>query len=105
ERLPPEIYLLHVWIRHISPMIWRLLVRSDSTLAALHDAIQIAFGWTDSYLHRFRIHGRDSGVGRVGGLSFSRDARYVRLEVSQGSQRFELSEPPSWSSSCASGGW
>jgi hypothetical protein len=57
----------------------RLLVRSDSTLAALHDTIQIAFGWTDSHLHRFRIHGRDLGVGRLGGLSFSRDARQVRL--------------------------
>jgi hypothetical protein len=41
----PEIYLLHVWIRQSSPMIWRrLLVRGDSTLAALHDTIQIAFG-------------------------------------------------------------
>src|SRR3954467_14376931 len=76
----PEIYLLHLWILQISPMIGRrLLVRSDSTLAALHDTIQIAFGWTDSHLHRFRIHGRALGVGRVGGLSFSRDARQVRL--------------------------
>jgi Plasmid pRiA4b ORF-3-like protein len=63
----PEIYLLHVWIRQISPMIGRrLLVRSDSTLAALHDTIQIAFGWTDSHLHRFRIHGRDRGVSSIG---------------------------------------
>jgi hypothetical protein len=84
-----EIYLLHVWIRQISPMIGRrLLVRSDSTLAALHDTIQIAFGWTDSHLHRFRIHGRDQGVGRVGGLSFSTDARQVRLD----SFEFRLNE-------------
>src|SRR4051794_16524180 len=80
DETTPEVYLLHVWIRQISPMIWRrLLVRSDSTLAALHDIIQIAFGWTDSHLHRFRIHGRNYGVSRVGGLSFSRDARQVRL--------------------------
>jgi hypothetical protein len=60
DEATPEVYQFHVWIRHISPMIWRrLLVRSDSTLAALHDTIQIAFGWTDSHLHRFRIHGRD----------------------------------------------
>lgn len=76
----PEVYLLHVWIRQISPMIGRrLLVRSDSTLAALHDTIQIAFGWTDSHLHRFRIHGRDYGVSRLGGPAFSSDARQVRL--------------------------
>src|SRR5262245_13507395 len=35
----PEIYQLHVWIRRISPMIWRrLLVRTDSTLADLRAA-------------------------------------------------------------------
>jgi Plasmid pRiA4b ORF-3-like protein len=80
----PEIYLLHVWIRQISPMIGRrLLVRSDSTLAALHHTIQIAFGWTDSHLHRFRIHGRDSGIGRMGGPAFSNDARQVRLDSFQ----------------------
>ena len=75
EETAPEVYQLHVWIRQISPMIWRrLLVRSDSTLADLHDIIQIAFGWTDSHLHRFRIHGRDYGVSRVGGPWFSQDA-------------------------------
>ena len=75
-----EVYQIHVWIRHISPMIWRrLLLRADSTLANLHDAIQIAFVWSDFHLHRFRIHGRDHGVSRVGGLSFARDARSVRL--------------------------
>jgi hypothetical protein len=85
----PEIYLLHVWIRQISPMIGRrILVRSDSTLAALHDTIQIAFAWTDSHLHRFRIHGRDQGVGRLGGPSFSTDARQVRLDSFQ----FRLNE-------------
>jgi Plasmid pRiA4b ORF-3-like protein len=38
-----EVYRLHVWIRQISPMIWRrLLVRSDSTIADLHYALQMA---------------------------------------------------------------
>jgi hypothetical protein len=32
-----EIYQFHVWIRQISPMIWRrLLVRGDSSVADLH---------------------------------------------------------------------
>jgi Plasmid pRiA4b ORF-3-like protein len=44
-----EVYQLHVWIRQISPMVWRrLLVRSDSTLADLHHTLQIVFGWTDA---------------------------------------------------------
>jgi hypothetical protein len=76
DEATPEFYQFHVWIRHISPMIWRpLLMRVDSTLANLYDAIQIAFGWSDVHLHRFRIHGRDHGVNWVGGLSLSRDAR------------------------------
>jgi hypothetical protein len=81
EETTPEVYQLHVWIRQISPMIWRrLLVRAESTLAELHDIIQIAFGWSDFHLHRFRIHGRDYGLGRPGGLVFAHDARSVRLD-------------------------
>lgn len=59
----PPIYKLHIWIRQISPMIGRrILVRSESSIAQLHDVIQIAFSWSDSHLHRFRIHGRDYGI-------------------------------------------
>jgi hypothetical protein len=80
EETTPEVYQIHAWIQQISPMIWRrLLVRSDSTLANLHDVLQIAFGWSDLHLHRFRIHGRDYGINRVGGLWFSHDARTVPL--------------------------
>ena len=79
ETIPP-VYQLHVWIRRIRPMIWRrLLVRNESTLADLHDVLQIAFGWSDFHLHRFRIHGRDYGTNRVGGLGFSHNAQTVRL--------------------------
>src|SRR5687767_6394214 len=50
----PPIYKLHIGIRQISPMIWRrILVRRESSIAQLHDIIQIAFGWSDSHLHRF----------------------------------------------------
>ena len=98
----PEVYLLHVWIRQISPMIGRrLLVRSDSSLAALHDTIPVAFGWTDSHLHRFRIHGRDYGISRLGGPAFSRDARRSSEDVRRNASsyhalsggRFRLSDP------------
>jgi hypothetical protein len=60
-------------------MIWRLLVRAESTLAELNDIIQLAFGWSDFQLRRFRTHGRDYGVNRGGRLCFSHDARTVRL--------------------------
>ena len=75
-----EGYLIHVWIRQITPIIWRrLLVRSDNTLADLHYTLQIAFAWTDYHLHRFRIHGKEFGILRMGGPWYSEDARNVRL--------------------------
>jgi hypothetical protein len=75
-----EVYRLHVWIRQISPMIWRrLLVRSGSTIADLHYTLQIAFGWSDTHLNLFHIHGQDYGVYHDGGISFSRNADQVRL--------------------------
>ena len=36
-------------------------------------------GWTDSHLHRFRIHGKDHGVAHMGGISFADDPSRVRL--------------------------
>jgi hypothetical protein len=75
-----KVYRLHVWIRQISPMIWRrLLVRSDSTIADLHYTLQIAFGWSDEHLNLFHIHGQDYGVYHDGGTSFSTDPNQVRL--------------------------
>ncbi len=75
-----KVYRLHVWIRHISPMIWRrLLVRSDSTIAELHDTLQIVFGWSDEHLNQFHIHGQDYGVYHDGGISFATDPYQVRL--------------------------
>ena len=41
--------------------------------------LQIAFGWSDSHLHRFHIHGKDYGVGHRGGLSFDDDPQAVHL--------------------------
>jgi Plasmid pRiA4b ORF-3-like protein len=75
-----EVYQFHAWLRGISPMIWRrLLLRSDQTLADLHDALQISFGWSDFHLHHFRIHGQDFGVYRRGGPLFHKNARQMLL--------------------------
>ena len=75
-----EVFRLHVWIRQISPMIWRrLLVRSDSTIADLHYTLQIALGWSDAHLNQFHIHGQDYGVYHDGGVSFSTNPNQVRL--------------------------
>ena len=74
------VYQLRVWLREISPAIWRrLLVRSDSTVADLHYTLQIALGWTDSHLHQFLIRAKRYGVPRMGGVSFADDPNQVRL--------------------------
>jgi hypothetical protein len=75
-----QIYQLRVVIHGISPMIWRrLLVRDDSTVAQLHEALQIAFGWEDVHLNRFQIRGREYAVYRDGGGLVGIDARGVRF--------------------------
>ena len=64
----PVVYQMRVWLQRVSPMVWRrLLVRSDSTIAALHQVLQIAFGWRDEHLHCFWIHGKEYGIPHVGG--------------------------------------
>jgi hypothetical protein len=76
----PNIYQLRVVLRGVSPIIWRrLLVASNSTIADLHVTMQIAMGWADERLHAFRIHGKEYGCARVGGVGFRDDPRTVRL--------------------------
>ena len=75
-----DIYQLRAVLCGISPLIWRrVLVRADSTIADLHEVLQAAFGWQDVHLNRFEIRGREYGVYCDKGLSFSTDARKVRL--------------------------
>jgi Plasmid pRiA4b ORF-3-like protein len=75
-----QVYQLRIWIRHISPQIWRrLFVHSDSTIAQLHDTLQIVFGWTNGHLHRFLIRGKPYGIERSGGMSFDDNLHQVQM--------------------------
>jgi len=57
------IYQLKVTLRGSKPPIWRRLqVRSDITLAKLHQILQVAMGWTDSHMHQFIVGGTYYGV-------------------------------------------
>jgi Plasmid pRiA4b ORF-3-like protein len=77
---PHEVYPLHVWLREISPLIWRrLLVRCDSTIADLHYTLQMAMGWEGYHLHQFVIRGKRYGVPQPGGVWFPDDPTQVRL--------------------------
>ena len=74
------VYQLRIRLDRISPLIWRrLLVTDATTIAELHAIIQIAFGWFDSHLHQFIIHGKHYGIAYLGGVSFADDPDQVRL--------------------------
>jgi hypothetical protein len=61
--LEPCVYQFKFFVRGISPMIWRrILVRSDSSLADLHDVIQLSMGWEGEHLYAFRLHGKSYGT-------------------------------------------
>lgn len=58
-RLEAVVYRVRVALDGSDPLIWRQLdLRSDITLDLLHQALQVAFDWTDSHLHRFSLGGR-----------------------------------------------
>ena len=66
-----SIYQLRLVLSRVIPLIWRrFLVSSETSIAQLHDYIQIAFAWSGEHLHRFRIHGKDDGIAYLGGPSF-----------------------------------
>src|SRR5258708_85203 len=55
-------YRVRIDLEGTGPALWRRLeLASDLFLDQLHDIIQVAFGWTDSHLHRF-----DSGADPFG---------------------------------------
>lgn len=75
-----QVYQLKVVLRHCSPTIWRrLLVTSDTTIAQLHSILQIAMGWEDLHLYRFRIFGKEYGIYRDGGILFDDNPFQVKL--------------------------
>jgi hypothetical protein len=78
----PAIYQFRIWLRGISPTIWRqVLVRSDSTIADIHYILQLIIGWTDIHLPSFFIHGKEYGVYQSGGMVFPDDPTHVRLRA------------------------
>lgn len=66
---PVRIYQLKIFLREISPMIWRrLLVRDDTTLVGLHETIQVAMGWESYHPWTYSINGREYGHAYGAGL-------------------------------------
>ncbi len=66
-----QIYQFKVYLKDISPMIWRrFLIESKATLKDLHYVIQIMMGWTDYHLNEFVIKGSNYTIpNAIGNLS------------------------------------
>lgn len=63
SRQAGKLLQLKIQLAHIRPAIWRRVVVPDTiTLAALHQVIQTAMGWTNSHLHEFEIGGVRYGM-------------------------------------------
>jgi len=76
-----KVYLVKIALRGVSPMIWRRLrIPGETSLAMLHDIIQVINSWEDFHLHQFHIYGKDYGLNYPGGLSFSDNAHHVYLD-------------------------
>lgn len=65
----PRIYQLKIFLREISPIIWRrLLVSGDTTLVELHELVRISMGWEGHHLWTFTINGTEYGHAYGAGL-------------------------------------
>src|SRR6516162_5024520 len=65
--LSTAIYQLRLVLAAISPMIWRrLLVSSETTIAQLHQYIQVAFNWSGEPVAEARCKNycREAPVGK-----------------------------------------
>jgi hypothetical protein len=69
---PPVVYQLCIRLAGISPLIWRrLLVTGMTSIADLHACIQTTFGWFNSHLHRFVVHGKSHDIVYSDRMSFA----------------------------------
>jgi len=61
-RAKHSVFQLRIELADVTPAVWRrVLVRSDMTLAQLHDVLQTAMGWENGHLHAFTIGGARFG--------------------------------------------
>lgn len=82
KREPSEtqVYQFRLFIQKVSPSIWRRVqLRDDQTLAVFHEVLQIVFGWSDEFLHRFQLRGRIYAVPRAFGTAYTKSAEEVTI--------------------------
>ena len=113
-RRPPRetalTYRLRAELRGTTPPVWRLVeTTSHLSLAAVHDVLQAAFGFTDRHLHMFAVGSSvhdpaaslflcpwDSAEGELEGVD-ERDVRLDELLIDPGEQlQYEYDYGDAW---------
>ena len=80
---------IRIELQDLEPKIWRRIdVPLSTTLAALHEIIQVAFRWTDSHLHEFVVS------DRVYGVPSPEDEFYERKVYKAGVNQYEGAHRP-----------
>ena len=75
RRLTGSILQLKVWLKLVSPMVWRrVLVPNTCTLRELHGVIQVAMGWEGIHLYQFCLR-----AARYGSWELSASSPEVTL--------------------------
>jgi hypothetical protein len=90
----PQVYQIKVTLNNFRPPIWRRLqVTGNTTLAELHNIIQICMGWEDYHLHQFIIDDEYYGVpddDYIGFIEMKNEKRYRLNQIIPGEKfKFE----------------
>lgn len=77
----PPVYVLKVTLQDSDPPIWRrLAIKPNTSLAKLHEIIQVAFGWRQAHLHFFIVGEKRYGPAQPDLELSCRDERKVQLK-------------------------
>ncbi len=76
------IFQIKLLLRDVRPAIWRrVLLRSDVSLARLHEIIQVLMGWYNYHLYQYQIGGKVHAPPREDDAEYGK-SESVRLELS-----------------------
>lgn len=88
----PDLLLLHIKLKGITPTIWRrFAVPENITLGRLHHVIQAVMGWDDFHMHEFEIAGERYGTPdpEGWGAEVKSEARKTLIKALSGKKTFD----------------
>ncbi len=88
SKLAPAGVQLKITLDGVKPPVWRRIsIETDISLFGLHEAIQMAMGWTDSHMHEFQIGGYCFGDSNDnGGVNDEHECGLDDIDLTVGSR-------------------